>query len=852
MLKTSLRSFLAHKGRLSLAGLAVVLGVAFVTGTLIFSSTINSAVTGLFKSTSADVTVSPLQAFTPEVEDQGLAGSTPTLPASTVDQLTHLPGVKAAHGQVSLQNVTLVDKNGQPVGPTSGAPTLGQNWIASSHPSMNILQGRAPTNAGEIAVDQTSAQRSGVHLGDSLRAITPIGNTPVTVVGVANFAASNPGVGLALFDTGTAQSLMLGKTNAYTAVTLDVAPGTTDATVQQEAKAALGNGFTVNTKAEQAKTAGSRIGSFLNVVTYALLGFAGIALLVGIFLILNTFSMLIAARTRELGLLRALGAGRGQVLRSVLLEALLLGAIGSTLGLAAGIGMAAALKSLVGQLGADLGHTSLVIGTQVPIIAYAVGLTVTLLAAWLPARRSARIAPMAALRDASAPAPPSLGRRALIGLPLLAAGVVALLEVPAAHNDLTTAAGLVAAGAIATLLGVIVLGPAIARLVVHGVGVAFPVVFGTVGKLSQRNAIRNPRRTGATAAALMIGLSMVSFAAVLASSLNTSITHEVDHTFGADFVISAGGSQPISADVAAKVGAVPGVQTVTRQRYALAHFNGFQVALSGVDPATIDQALRPQYVAGSTADIARGGLMVDETSATNNKLHIGSPVTLTFLSGATATLPVGAISKTAAGGGKDGGTYQVSLDTLARYAPTAPDTTLYVNTAPGANKGSVATALHSVVSVNPQIHVQNQADYRKQVTGQVDMILKLLYGLLALAVIIAILGVINTLTLSVIERIREIGLLRAIGASRQQVRRLIQLESVLIAVHGGLVGVALGVTWGVAGQKALVSKGITALTMPWSTILSVLAGAVLIGLAAAILPAFRAARMDSLTAIATE
>jgi putative ABC transport system permease protein len=851
MLKASLRNFLAHKGRLTLAGLAVVLGVAFVVGTLVFSDTINSAVNGLFTSTAADVTVSPQQAFTPEVEDQGLAGATPTLPATTVATVAGLPGVKAAHGQVSVQNLTLVDKDNQPVGPTSGAPTLGQNWFPTDHPQITIAQGRPPAAAGEIAIDQTSAQRRNVHLGDALRVVTPSGTTPATVVGVAKFAIANPGLGLALFDTTTAQNVLLGKKDTFTAITVDVAPSVSDADVQHRVRTALGTGFTVNTKEEQATSAAAQIGSFLDVVTYALLGFAGIAVLVGIFLILNTFSMLVAQRTRELGLLRALGAGRGQVLRAVLLEALLLGVAGSTIGLAAGIGLAALLKSLVGQTGVDLSGTTLVISWPVLVAAYSVGVLVTLLAAWLPARRGARVAPMAALREAAVPTGQPLSRRTLLGVLLLTVGVAALAGAVTVNSDLATAAVLLGAGVLTTLLSVIVLGPAIARIVVYGLGVAFPLVFGTVGRLSQRNTIRNPRRTGATAAALMIGLSMVSASAVLAASLSTSITHEVDATFGADFVISAGGAQPISADVTSTVRAVPGVATVTRQRYALAHYNGFQVALAGVDTATIDQALKTQYIAGSTADLAHGGLVVDQTTATTNNLHLGSPVPLTFLGGATATLPVAAISKTPAGGGKDGGTFQVSLDTLTHYAPAAADVTLYLTTTAGADKTAVAAALEHTLAGYPQIHVQNQTDYKNQTTGQVTTVLNLLYGLLALAIIIAVLGVINTLTLSVIERTREIGLLRAIGTSRRQVRRLVRLESVLIAIHGAILGVALGLAWGIAGQKALVSYGITALTIPWTTILAVLAGAVVIGLGAAILPAFRAARMNALTAIAT-
>lgn len=849
MLKASLRSFLAHKGRLAMAGLAVVLGVAFVAGTLIFSGTINAAVTGLFTSTAADVTVVPKQAFTPEVEDQGLAGTIATLPSAAVRQVAALPGVRAAHGQVSVQNLALVDKNNHPVGPTSGAPTLGQNWVDTARPQVTLAQGRPPTSAGEVVLDEASIRRGDVHFGDLLQVTTPSGVTPVSVVGSARFGTANPGVGLALFDTATAQYLLLGKKAAFTAVTVDVAAGSSDADVQRAARAALGPGFTVNTKEEQASSTAQQIGSFLDVVTYALLGFAGIAVLVGIFLILNTFSMLIAQRTRELGLLRALGASRGQVLRAVLIEALLLGLIGSTVGLGAGIGLAALLKSLVGRLGVDLAGTPLVIDWQTPAAAYAVGVVVTVLAAWLPARRAARVSPMAALREATGPVEQRLLSRSVLGAVLLVGGIAALFAATR-QGDFTTAAGLLAAGVLGTLLAVVVLGPLISRIVVYGIGMTFVPAFGAIGRLSRRNAVRNPRRTSATAAALMIGLSMVSASAVLAASMSTSITREVQNTFGADFVVSAGGAQPLNAQATSAIRAVPGVQTVTRQRYALAHYNGFQVALAGVDTATIDRALKPQYLAGSTADLARGGLLVDEATATANNLRVGSPVPLTFLDGATATLPVAAISKTPVGGGKDGGTFEVSLDTLTRLVPTAQDITLYLNTAPGADKTAVSASLERAIARYPHIYVQNQTDYTSQVTGQVTMILNLLYGLLALAVVIAVLGVVNTLTLSVIERTREIGLLRAIGTSRRQIRRLIRLESVLIAIHGALLGLALGLAGGAAGQKVLVSYGITTLSIPWATIAAILAGAVIVGLAAALLPALRAARLNALTAIA--
>lgn len=851
MLKASLRSVLAHRGRLALSGLAVVLGVAFVAATLVFSDTINAAVTGLFDATAADVTITPKQPFTPEVEDQGLAGTVATLPSVTVDQVAAVPGVAAAHGQVSVQNLTVVDRGNQRIGPSDGAPTYGQNWYDSGHPQLRLVSGRAPARAGEVLIDAASAQRSHVGIGDPVRMITPSASLPETVVGLASFSSANPGIGLVVMDTATAQASLLGGQNAFTGITVDTAPGINDAVVAQRAQAALGSGFAVTTKAEQAASNAQQIRKFLEVVTAALLGFAGIAVLVGVFLIVNTFSMLVAQRTGELGLLRALGAGRGQVLRAVLVEALLVGIAGSLLGVAAGIGLAAVVKTLIGTAGVDLSSAPLILRWPTLVAAGVVGVVVTVLAAWWPARRAARVAPLQALREAAAAPRRRDILRAVAGLLLAAGGAAALVRAATGHDSLIVAGAVLAAGGAATLLACVLLGPVVARLVVSSLGIWLPLVFGAVGQLAQRNTIRNPRRTGVTAAALMIGLSMVSAAAVVAASLSTSITREVDSSFGADFVVSAGGAQPVPTEVTAAVRAVPGVQAVTRQRYALAHYHGFQLALAGVDTATVDQALRPQYLAGSTADLARGGLLVDESTAAANRLTLGSPVEMTFLNGATATLPVAAISKTPAGGGKDGGTFEVSLDTLNRYVPTAGDVTVYVNTAPGTDTHAVSAALDHALAGYPQVRVQDQTSYRNQLTGQVTTILDLLYGLLALAIIIAILGVVNTLTLSVVERTREIGLLRAVGLTRRQLRRMIRWEAVLIAVHGALLGVALGLCWGIAGDKVLVTYGITTVTIPWTTILLVLGGAVLVGLVAAILPAHRAARLNTLTAIAT-
>lgn len=849
MLLASLRNVVAHKGRLVASVLAVVLGVAFVSGTLILSGTINSMVDGLV--TAPDLTVAPKPGFTVEIEDQGLTGEIPTVPSILVAKVASIPGVVAAHGEVDVRNLTVVDRHNVPIGPANGAPTLGQRWYPRSHPMATVSVGRPPSGPGEIVLDQTSAGRADVHPGDQVRVTNPTGGFPATVVGLARFTVPNPGVGLVFFDTATGQAKLLGDADGFTAVSVDVAPDMSATDVQERLRYALGAQFSVQTRQEVASSTAAQLGSFLDVVTYALLGFGGVAVLVGIFLILNTFSMLVAQRTRELGLLRAIGASRGQITRMVLIEALLLGLVGSTLGLAAGTGLAAALKALLGKEGVDLSGAPLVIGWTTPVAAYAVGVLVTAAAAYPSARRAAQAAPMAALREPDSGSARSTRPRTVVGLVLLAVGAGALVAASTAH-DFTSGAVWFGVGVPGTVISLVVLGPVAARLVGSGLGAAYPLLFGAIGRMSQRNAIRNPRRTGATAAALMIGVSLVGALGVVAASLSTSIHREVTATFGADFVLSGPGGRPVGPEVTDRVRGIPGVDTVTRQRYAPAEFRGFQVSVSGVDTATIDRVVRTQYVAGATAALADGQVMVDQHTASVNDLAIGSVVHLRFANGSPADLTVGAISRPPVGGGKDGSVFQVSLDTLSRFVPQAKDFALYLKTAPGADRAAVGRDLGVVLAAYPQVSVQSQADYQHDLQSYVDLVLQLVYGLLALAIVIAVLGVVNTLALSVVERTREIGLLRAVGTTRPQIRRLIRLESAVIAVHGGLLGLALGLVWGIVGRKVLVPYGIAALTIPWSTIGVVLAASVVVGLVAAIRPAHRAARLDVLAAIAAD
>ncbi|MGP9022154.1 ABC transporter permease [Streptomyces sp. BR1] len=854
MLKATLRSFLAHKGRLLLSALAVILSVAFVAGSLIFSDTVARTFDRLFASTSADVTLAPAKEF----DEQVSSGVTRTVPASLADRIASVDGVAGTHIDAEVQNITVVDSANKSVGPTSGAPTIATNWYVTKRSPVKLTSGHEPHGPGEALLDKDTADKKHVHIGDSLTVLAQPGSFKVQVVGIATFTTTNPGAALVFVDTPTAQTRLLGKADAASAISVDAARGVSDEVLKQRVAAAVGPSYDLKTAAQQAKSATDQLGGFLDVIKYVMLGFAGVATLVGIFLIVNTFSMLIAQRTRELGLLRALGADRRQVRRSVLLEALLLGLVGSTLGLAAGIGLATGLMALMGLLGMKLRATEMVIGWGTPVAAYAVGVGVTFVAAYLPARRAARVSPMAALVDAEVS---GIGRplrvRAVVGTLLAAAGAAAIAGCAAAKKT-ATASSLLGLGVLLTLIAAVVAGPLLVRPVIRVLGAAFPRLYGPVGRMSQRNALRNPRRTGATASALMVGIALVAGLSVASASMTKSFDQEIDRTLGADFVVQNRSFQPFPQEITAKVRAVKGVDTVVRQRYApvrltLPDGKTPRTTASGYDPQ-LDDVAHLTYASGGSAEaLAPGNLAMDRGYARDHHIRLGDSLPVTFSTGSRAKLKVAALTNmdTSGGFGVEGGVF-MGLATVERYLPGGQDAAVFVNAASGTNPEQLRASLEKALDPYPQVQVRNQADYKKLIRDQIAVMLYLVYALLGLAIVIAVLGVVNTLALSVVERTREIGLLRAIGLSRVQLRRMIRLESVVIAVFGALLGLVLGLVWGVGIQQVLALQGLKAFAVPWTTVIAVAVGAAAVGLLAALLPALRASRMNVLAAIAHE
>lgn len=854
VLKTSLRNFLAHKGRMALSAVAVLLSVAFVCGTLVFTDTMNTTFDKIFGITASDVSVS--HEDTDDGEDTAQNGKPASLPASLVGQVAKVDGVASAEGAVSSANVTVVNSDNENMGSSTGAPTLAGNWTAVDERSMEITTGRAPRTAGEVMVDADTADKNGLKPGDELRTISVVGDHTARIVGIASWKVTNPGAAVVYFDTATAQRRLLGEEGRFTQVNVTAREGVTHEQLKERIAAALDGPYQVRTAEETAEANRSDLDEFMNVIKYAMLGFAGIAFLVGIFLIVNTFSMLVAQRTREIGLMRAIGSSRRQVNNSVLVEALLLGVVGSLLGVGAGVGIAVLLMKAMDALGMNLSTEDLTVKATTPLVGVLLGVVVTVLAAYLPARRAGKVSPMAALRDAGTPADAKAGRvRGVVGLVLTLAGAAAL-AVAANADEAADGSLMLGLGIVLTLIGFVAVGPLLAGGLVRVLGAAVLRVFGPVGRMAERNALRNPRRTGATGAALMIGLALVACLSVVGSSMVASATGELDKSVGADFIVQ-GTTQRIVPQAEKAMLETPGLAHVTSYREVDATLvspdggkdDGGVIA---ADP-TYAEDLRRETVEGRFEDaFAQGKVGVGTQYAEKHGVHVGDTLTVAFAGGGTAKLEVAAVTDddTAI----DQGARYIGTETMRQYVPAdlIPQNSVLFGKAEPGRQDAAYTALKKALADYPQYVVYDQTDYKQELRDQVGQLLNLVYGLLALAIVVAVLGVVNTLALSVVERTREIGLLRAIGLSRRQMRRMIRLESVVIALFGALLGLGLGMGWGTTAQRILALEGLDVLDIPWGTIAAVFIGSAFVGLIAALVPAFRAARMNVLNAIATD
>ncbi|MFC9298245.1 ABC transporter permease [Streptomyces sp. NPDC057011] len=857
VIKTSRRNFVAHKGRMALSAVAVLLSVAFVCGTLVFTDTMNTTFDKLFATTGADVTVSA-KAADEDVENPRNARPA-TIPGDAVQKVSAVQGVQSAQGSVVSMSVTVVGADNKNVGPTSGAPTVAASWNDNELKSMAVSSGHEPRGPTEVMVDADTAKKHKLKIGDELRTIAVTGDFRARISGIASFKVTNPGATVVYFDTATAQRELLGAPGTFTNINVTAKDGVSDEQLKANIAAAVGAGtYKLQTAKESADQGRKDVGSFLDVMKYAMLGFALIAFLVGIFLIFNTFAMLVTQRTREIGLMRAIGADSGQVLNSVVLEAFLLGLVGSAAGVGVGVGLAVGLMKLMGQMGMNLSTDDLTVAWTTPVVGIVLGVVVTVVAAFIPARRAGKVSPMAALRESGTPGDKKAGRvRAVLGLVLTAIGGAGLYLASAA-DEAGPGSLWLGLGVVFTLIGFIVIGPLLAAGVVRVLSGIVLRPFGSVGRLAERNALRNPRRTGATAAALMIGLALVACLSVVGSSMVASATEELDKSVGADFIVESQTRQPVMPQAEQAIRAVKDLDHVTAYREVDAKVTApdgtsEEVGLGATDP-TYAKDIRRKMVAGEhAAAYGTNAMSVGSEYATKHGIKLGDELTVAFTGGNTVKLKVAAITS-------DEG----NLDKTMKYISTAVAEAnvpadrlprpfmLLASAKDGQDEDTVYAAVKSGLAQYPQYVVRNQADYKQSLKDQVGQLLNIVYGLLALAIIVAVLGVVNTLALSVVERTREIGLMRAIGLSRRQLRRMIRLESVVIALFGALLGLGLGMGWGATAQQLLALQGLKVLEIPWPTILGVFAGSALVGLFAALIPAFRAGRMNVLNAIASE
>lgn len=854
VLKTSMRNFFAHKGRMALSAVAVLLSVAFVSGTLVFTDTMNTTFDKLFAVTASDVTVSPKTAE--DEDDGGGTGRPVSLPASTVEQVAAVDGVKQAEGAVASMSVTVVNSENENMGSSNGAPTIAGNWTRNDLKSMEITSGHAPRGPTEVVVDADTADKHDLKLGDELRTIAATGDIRARIVGIASWKVTNPGAAVVYFDTETAQRGLLGATGRFTQVAVTAAAGVSDTQLKQDIAQSLNGSYKIQTAKENADENRKDVGEFMDIIKYAMLGFAGIAFLVGIFLIINTFSMLVTQRTREIGLMRAIGSSRRQVNRSVLVEALLLGIVGSVLGVAAGVGIAVGLMKLMSMAGMNLSTDDLTVKVTTPVVGLVLGVVVTVLAAYLPARRAGKVSPMAALRDAGTPADVKAGWiRGLIGLVLTGAGTFALFAAATADKA-SDGALMLGGGVVLTLIGFVVIGPLLAGAVVRVISAVLLRAFGPVGRMAERNALRNPRRTGATGAALMIGLALVACLSVVGSSMVASATSELDKSVGADFIVMTQ-QQRIVPQAEKAMQQTPGLAHVTRYKDIDATLTSpdgktDDTGVTAADPTYAEDVRRTTTEGTLSAAYGKNAMSVGTDYAKKHGVHVGDTISVAFKGGETAKLKVAAVTDDDTS--IDQGARYISIATLEQYVPAdrIPQNVIMFGKAKEGQEAAAYAALKKSLHDYPQYQVRDQTDYKQELKDQVGQLLNMVYGLLALAIIVAVLGVVNTLALSVVERTREIGLMRAIGLSRRQLRRMIRMESVVIALFGALLGLGLGMGWGATAQKLLALEGLNVLDIPWPTIIGVFIASAFVGLFAALVPAFRAGRMNVLNAIATE
>jgi putative ABC transport system permease protein len=844
------KSLLARKLRLLLTALSIVLGIGFVAGTFVLTDTMNRAFDELFATTTADidVVVRATSAFEGEAGNPGGSGniSRNPIPEDLLAVVEEVPGVRSAYGGV-LGYAQMIDPETDEAIGGFGPPTMGVNWQEGST-VLVLRRGEPPVTPSDVAIDAATAAARGFSVGETIQILFEGPPEEFTISGIAGFGEADNlgGATLAAFETGTAQRV-LGREGVFDEISVEAEEDEAPTALRARIAAVLPDrveAVTATTVAdEQAEALQEGLGFFRT----ALLVFAFIALFVGAFIIFNTFSIIVAQRTRELALLRALGASRWQVMTSVITEAFLTGLVASIVGIVAGIGIALGLQALLGAFGVDLPSTSPQLQLRTIVVSLVVGTVVTVCAAVFPARRASRVAPVEALRDVQQhEVGRGLGLRVALGTGVLAIGAGVLLY--GLFATPANAASIVGLGAAATFIGVAMLSPLVARPLAGWIGAPL-LSLGVHGKLGRENARRNPRRTASTAAALMIGLGLVSMVAVFSASIKASFDRALEDTLKADFTLSTSSQITFSPDVAQRLRDLPEVDAVSEFRSGTFRVDDASSFLTAVDPASIEKVATLDISSGSTEALVPGTVLVFRDRIEEKGWTVGDTVPAAFASEGDRPLEIVGIFDENRLVGTD---YVISLGTYEEVFPEQLDTFVLLKGADGVPVDDVERAVTRAVAPFPNIEVQDQAEFRETQAGFIDQLLGLVTALLAMAILIALFGIVNTLGLSIFERTRELGLLRAIGMGRRQVRWMIRWESVIIAVIGAVLGIAIGVFFGWALRKSLEPEGVTELAIPVGQLLIYLVFAALAGVLAAVWPARRAARLDVLRAIAYE
>jgi putative ABC transport system permease protein len=840
------KGLLAHKLRLAMTALAVVLGVAFLAGTLVLTDTIERSFTDVITQTAGGMDAVVRPADSAPAFEGGFSQERPTVEPGVLDEVRAVDEVATADPVVT-GTAQMIDPDGEPIG-SMGAPNLGFNAPAQDGMGgTELREGGYPERDGEVAVDANTASLHDFAVGDTILVATGGPIEEFEIVGIVGFGESDDlaGATVAMFDLDTALE-RYSPTGEYDQIEVVAIDGVDAEQLTATLADLVSADLEVVSSQQIVEEDTEAIGQALAGFSTGLLVFAGVSLFVGIFIIVNTFSITVAQRVREFALLRAVGASRRQVLGSVLTEAGVLGLFGSLVGLGLGVVLAIGLQALLDAVGLELPAEGLVFAPRTVAVALVVGVAVTMLAAVGPALKATRIAPVQALQASAAP---PAGREGWVRSVL--GGVVTVVGVGLMVAGLFGDAGVpvLGGGAVAVFVGIALLSPMVVRPLMSALGWPIARLTGLRGELARENAMRNPRRTATTASALMIGVGLVGFVTIFGTSISSSLSDAVDDAYVMDFDVRSTSFQPISGQIGEDLAELEEVGLALTQRLAMMEVAGDDEFAVGADMERIDRVYDLEVLEGSYADVAEGGgIAVSERAAEGRDVGLGDELEITFSAGGEVSLPVLAIFD---GYGVDVH-YMLDTSTYREHHRSDEAFAVGVVLADGVDFEEGRAAVDEVLDAYPGVQAQDLTGVREQLTGQIDQLVALVYGLLALAVIIAFFGIVNTLALSVFERVREIGLLRAVGMTRSQVRGMVRWESALISALGVLLGLAIGVLFGWLMVEGLQDLFPIRLVVPVGQLAVAVVVAVLVGVLAGVLPARRAARVDVLEAVTSE